>query len=199
MTVFIPEDYGLAEFRHQLSGDAEPMITTCGFHIPGDAATADQVAEQFGDAWSGAGHPFDPTYATTLWTFTECVVTMRKDGDLYEGVEVYGLPGANTTTQPPSNCALLIRKNSGVLGRRNRGRFYQPPFDIPMTYVDVRGGLSGTLTTRKQAEYQSFFDDADAAATPLVILHSVSEILPRVITSLSVQSTLATQRRRMRP
>lgn len=199
MGVVINTGYGQAEFWHRLSGDAEPMITTIGFKDETPGATATAIATTLSGLWQGSAKPFTVSLADSQWTYERCRVTLAVSGDLQLGENLANVVGSNVTVTVPKNCCALVRKGTGVLGRRNRGRMYLPPYALATAFVDRNGMISSTFLTPLQTALNTFLGAMDTAGYQAVILHSTSEVLPTVITSLVVQPQIATQRRRLRP
>lgn len=106
--------------------------------------------------------------------------------------------GGNFESVPPSVCA-LVRKNTDVLGRQGRGRMYLPWF-IDETNVGEAGDISSTTTSALQSALNAFYADCEAADCDLEIMHPTTANLthPTKITSFTVESVVATQRRRQR-
>jgi hypothetical protein len=112
-------------------------------------------------------------------------------------VEEPGTGGAGEF--PPPNCSLLVRKNTGRAGRKERGRMYWPLFSILDADVDdtgiidptVLGVITGNIADfKEQLDLSPFVDD-------IVLLHESAET-PTVVISWGVESLLGTQRRRLR-
>jgi hypothetical protein len=106
-----------------------------------------------------------------------------------------GVGGSDLSDQAPPNVAYLVRKGTALGGRKNRGRMYLPGVDEG----EVLQG--GTIQPGKLAGVEAAVDAFMAAMIAdghtLVVLHNGPEI-PTEITSLTVDGTVATQRRRLR-
>lgn len=133
-------------------------------------------------------------------------VTVGQDGEdpLRQFVPRVGAGvGTSTDDKLPQNCAMLVRKNTALGGRRNRGRFF-----IPGMLTEEGVNNVGIIGSSDRGAYQggidSFFAELTTStpALPMVILHNtggVSPIIdPTVVVSLTVDSTISTQRRRLR-
>jgi hypothetical protein len=110
--------------------------------------------------------------------------------------------GDSTVGMLPQNCALLVRKNTGLGGRKNRGRFFLPGMVSEEGVNNV-----GIIDTADRTAYQGGADAFLAALgtgdliLPMVILHNDygdDTPDPTPVTSLTVDSTISTQRRRLR-
>lgn len=204
MTLLIPPGYLHAVYEFSFTGDAEPMVTTCGHEI---------------DTASGASGDLAPNdlfnlYANNLLTGQAADVTLV-------GVTVYvgqdgGLPLVFTSDEPavagsggadslPPNSAVLVRKRTDSAGRRGRGRMYLP--GVPRGQVFDTGLLNTTYVSNLQLEATAFHEALTALPGgrlyPPVVLHRSEgagvEPAPTPITHFIVEDRIATQRRRLRP
>lgn len=186
----IPEGHGQVTWF--FSGDAVPTsaAVTCGFFNAIDQA-ASACAIELGIQWENE--------MTDLYTDELALVAVRVklgpnvDGPMAEVIAT-GLGTASGTAVPP-NTALCVRKNTNVGGREGQGRFFIP--GIPEASVDQSGQLEAGYATAAQSVCTSFLASCEANDLPLEVLHN-SNRSPSGITTLSVQSRVATQRRRLR-
>jgi hypothetical protein len=207
MGIRVPDGYLEVAYRHALVGDAEEMLVTQGFKIfdiPSNIAT---FAGQVADLW--VTHILPNIGAE--YTFKGVHLAFGPDG---QGIR-FSLERTQASTnalQPlPQNTAVLVRKNTGLGGRRNRGRMYIP--GVPEGSVSS----SGALFVAYQTEFQSDINNWQAANIALIdiefhaLFHATPDdtstgvpvpqpaIAPSAVTSMTVQSKVATQRRRLRP
>lgn len=103
-------------------------------------------------------------------------------------------------TTPPS-VALVVSKNTGLLGPRHRGRMYMPGLDEGQIGED--GIVSGSERNAWQTSIDALFASlvADAAVNQLVLFHDVSTPnanTPDIITSFTVRTTVGNMRPRQR-
>lgn len=106
-----------------------------------------------------------------------------------------GWAGTNPSAVASAQVSILVRKNSAQGGRTGRGRFYMPGVSEPG--VDP----AGVLDPSYRQDWQNAFDDILAAMeladTPMQLaFQDGSEAI--LVTSLEVDSRVATQRRRLR-
>jgi hypothetical protein len=113
--------------------------------------------------------------------------------------------GEETSGMLPPNCALLVKKQSATGGRKGRGRLYIP-WIIQENAVDDAGVIDGASVTARQLDASGWLTNlagggSGTYTTPMVILHDSSgagaEPAPSVVTALTVDNRIATQRRRM--
>lgn len=199
MGVLIPVGYGQASIHWRCEGATSDSVCTFGFN----PATLDPVtdAQAIYDAlYSGSGdlYPCNAAAMSTDWTFLGVSVTEMDDTGPLIGEAFSSVVGTASVSPVPINSAVLIRKNTASGGRKNRGRMYIPPIRPTESNVDAMGNIESADVTAIQTRWDSFFTALnEVAELPMVILHSAADT-PTVVTSLSVQSRLATQRRRMR-
>jgi hypothetical protein len=107
-------------------------------------------------------------------------------------------PGTATATDTPQ-VAVLVRKNTALGGRAGRGRLYLP--GVADQQITPGGILSGGFITDLQETFDAFFDELGNTNLFPLLLHQAGSPLstPTPITGFSVQSVIATQRRRVRP
>lgn len=112
-------------------------------------------------------------------------------------IEPSGNDGQGDPTGAP-NLAFLIRKETAIGGRAGRGRMFLP--GVPETSVDPGGQITSTAVTNLQGQLDNFLLELEGVDLPLVVLHSAGSPIstPTPITGLSVQTTGATQRQRLR-
>jgi hypothetical protein len=185
------------KFRFVLSGDTEEMLCTIGVETTA-ASTADRIAacNSAMDAW---GDNILPLQANDYTLVGVDGVFGDASGDIPISSTDGPRTGAETDAPVPQNTAVLVKKVSGLGGRRNRGRFYVPGIsvlDIGNTGIINSGPLASWGTAVNNfllgMESGSFMDN-------LVIFHSSAPLTPTVIADLDVDPIVATQRRRLRP
>lgn len=192
----VPVGYGQLTALISLAGDQEIMSTGIGLRFD-DADAVDQTLVN--------------AYSTTFSVFLKGAMANVYS---YEGLNLFigttlgdrsfdSSTGAGVGTAGvaplPQNTSALVRKSSGFAGRKNRGRMFIP--GIREANVGDNGELSGAEITRLQTLVDSFMSTmlAQASILDLVILHSFGDATePTVITAMTVDGIVATQRRRLR-
>lgn len=145
-----------------------------------------------------------------IWVAEMCAY-MTTDVDILQARVKYGPNATGPTedwngaasgdetgpTTQPAEC-MLIRKNTSLGGRQGRGRFYLP--GMRSTFLTPSGLWDSSLVTSQQTEVNQWLAAMIAADIPPVLLHGVgtSDTTPEDIVSLTVDSRVATQRRRNR-
>jgi hypothetical protein len=179
------------------TGTAAPLgaEVTCG--VFSDANTdADNIADLAGGVWAA-------TILTAQVTTITLASVKAKVGpnDVGPSAEVaVGTAGSQIGSGAAPGTAYLVKKNTALGGRRNRGRMYIPGVDEDK--VNPSGGITPSWITTVQTTLDDFFDGMAAVDLPLVVLHTqvpgITQPSPVTITGLTLDQTVATQRRRLR-
>jgi hypothetical protein len=189
--MFVPNGFAHVLGRISVPGDNEEMAITYG--VEGNAgldqAAVDFLSSETGDFLTGV--------MGNVYRFEGVVVTIGQSGaDLIltsEDGAAQGTQGANLL---PQNCSALFKKSTGVGGRKNRGRFYVP--GIAEALVGDTGVLSAGAITQFQGQADDFLGDLNTALLPMVVLHTSPLDTPTTVTALTIDTRIATQRRRLR-
>ncbi len=110
--------------------------------------------------------------------------------------------GANTQagglvgSSVPSNVAVLIKKTSATGGRIGRGRSFLP-WAVDEATVDQVGIIAVSQVALIQTAVTNFLNNLSTGNVPMVILHSTALSLPPLVTALTPDRLVATQRRRL--
>jgi hypothetical protein len=200
MTIALKELEGVARWVLQQEGDSAPFNVTQGFTAVGLAAAQNFVDEMVA-TWD----------ANLQSATTEDVTLVEVNGLWFDGTNEHsliadaGLVGTGGPGVLPSNCALLIKKQTAFAGRAFRGRAYWPSM-LAEGDVDINGIIDGATVTALQTAFDLVFDDLDTAvfgAGPAVLHDKVTagvvdptEATP--MTGFLVRNKIGTQRRRMR-
>jgi hypothetical protein len=190
--VLIP--FGTSQINFQFTGIAVPNGAEITLGVDNSLGlTPVQVGTAALAAWTNAN--MEDQYVGGM-TLVNIHVKNGPNATGPQGDVTAGVTGGLGGTAVPPNTTVLIRKNTGSGGRRGAGRIYMPGMDE----ADVSGG--GDLTPVRQAAVQGFWDafetELTAADIGPILLHADAVEPPYTITSFSVQSLTATQRRRLR-
>jgi hypothetical protein len=119
-------------------------------------------------------------------------------GDIL-GQRLATITGSVSDACPPSNCALLVNKSTALGGRRYRGRMFVPVAQINEGAVDSVGVVSGSTLTAAATAWNTAYTNLVADdVIPHLFHQGGGAPVPTVVTAFTVQTQLATQRRRMR-
>jgi hypothetical protein len=183
-------------FGYRTTGDPDLMYT----HLAYDLTDApDQTSVDAGFA------QFNTLFRVQVnsdWTLEGHFILVGSDPGTvrwdYGGAAVAGNSGLATV---PQNTAWLVKKISGLGGRRNRGRMYFP--GVSESVVDNKGELtSGQITALNtlvgSLKVGGSVHTAFGFLGQMQILHETGSQTPTEVTDLVVQKVVATQRRRLR-
>lgn len=197
MGVVIPSNEYQAIYRWSMTGDPEEMVTTCGFRIDFVGSQQERCDELYGQAVAAGSIAGGGLLSG--WTFVGVTLYWMDPIDgihVYEHVEpVDGGAGADVSL--PNNCAVLVKKSTGLAGPKNRGRFYLPPYQCQEGEVSRAGVHSNTQFNAIQAELNGWHGNMTLNDCTPVVQHSDgSPSIP--ITSFDLSTRIATMRKRMR-
>lgn len=196
MTITVPVGFGMATIVWQAIGHSREAVTTFGYD-PG-ALDPQSHADTIYDLFNNAGAPGVATIISDNWQFVGIRCSERDDPGPLFGEHIEPITGIFIGGAVPSNCAVLISKQTGVGGRRNKGRMYVPPVWPNEAAINARGILTTPDATTLSNRWNQFRADCATAGLPWVLFHSEVPFTPTPVTTLSVSTQLATQRRRMR-
>lgn len=190
---------GIGRWILQQTGDDQPYNVTLGF-------TADSVgsAGDFVDEMA-------TTWVTNLRSSTTTAVTLvGTEGLFYDGTHEHSLAhdvgdaGTGGTGVLPSNCALLVAKNTDFAGRKFRGRMYWPSM-LAEGNVDINGIIDSSVVTALQGHFDAVFTALDgvSGASPALLHDKVTDGVlddtpATLLSSFTVKPKIGTQRRRLR-
>lgn len=128
-------------------------------------------------------------------------VTIGQDGgDPTVGFGPRDDPGGRSTSGPSPAIALLVRKRTGLGGRRNRGFMYLP-WATGESQIDEAGNIAGGEVDVWNGVLDSFHGSLAGDGYPMVILHDAGLSAvpdPTPVASLDLKSRVSNQVRRQR-
>lgn len=178
-------------------GDPDPYVVTFAGEIETPPFTqdhCDSVAFQCAGELGGL-----------LWDEESMVMLNARvgnDGPPFIYSSPMNAPGTSSADRPPQNVSLIFRKNTGLGGRRNRGRMFWP--SVSEASLDGVGNVAGSTISTTEGLLNDWMEGTfgpSAVGTNLsqmVILHSTPPATPTPVTSLTVDPVCGTQRRRLR-
>lgn len=203
MAVVIPDDYAQVTLNWSHSESERQWSTVLG--VQASASTANEVGDNVIAAWTNELRQAMDT-SISLATVT---VRMGPSSGPDQGISLempVNVAGLEAMTGAPSNCTVLVRKLTAFGGRANRGRNFWPGM-IADGNVDEVGRLDESHQDYLQVRFVDFFaalgsgNGGTGALTPAVILHDEESPStdPRLVSAVSVERLIGTQRRRVRP
>lgn len=188
--MIIPVGYGHVTHFFTGSGLPNGAAVTYGVQLTGSDFIETRAASLH-SAW-------EDSFLTLQMSSVTLAATRLKYGPAVSGQSydhVEALPGTQSGQQAPPNTAMLVKKITGLGGRKNRGRFYIP--GISDDAVSSNGTILPGSLVLWQAEATTFLADLDTRGLPMYLLHNSSSD-PTEVSSLGVDGIAATQRRRLR-
>jgi len=103
--------------------------------------------------------------------------------------------GEKTGEGSSSAVALLVKKNTGLGGKKGSGRLYIP--GIAESDIGSDGTIDSTALGVYQASLSDWLSEMTSLDVPMLLLHN-DATTPNLVLSLAVDPVAATQRRRQR-
>lgn len=221
MPLTIPAGAGIASFEVDNAYDTGPMFITLGVR-PSVAPWGDLHTKVLRVMF---GRHIMPNLGIAQ-KFRGVTARIRQDGggdDIWVSSQTPEIAGGVAQSILPQNSAFLARKITARAGRRGRGRWFVP--GVPENSVDDGGTLTAGAVTAMNTALANFLagitapDPADGlAVTPLVLHGNASHSerstgggittititqgaagpLPDVITAMTIDPRIGSQRRRLR-
>lgn len=217
MGVEIPPGYGQATLIFQCDGVPSPMNVTFGYEFAGqegDGRKPDVQAAAIRTAAVAANSFLPAAEFSSEYVFMGVDVNTMDGTGEGVGTSRFSLRGSIVGSSPlPPNCAILVKKNTAIGGRKFKGRMYLPPMFWGEGEVSASGyNAQSSVYNDLQARLATFIQLLGTAGYPMMLLHSIpgsggefgggdfpgDPPPPTLVTSLTVQPQIATQRRRLR-
>lgn len=197
--MYWPAGFALVTHYMVQEGDSEPMLTTIGCSSTGLPGGASDIANTFVTSWE------------------DNLAGLFSVDSALDHVEVAAGPSsapirADSTNGPVAgtassgivlpNTSVLVRKQTGLGGRKGRGRMYWPCFGQVQNMTGnglLVGGFMGTIQGAFDDWAAQIVDSTGPGAVGELYLFHAEEEAPTQIEAMIVQQRLATQRRRLRP
>jgi hypothetical protein len=187
----IPSGYAQCALQLQALYDTDPWYITFGIQSP---IVTDVAMNVFSEC---------VTQFVSLLDSSVSLVGVRVRDEERVDEWTASTPGTMSGSTLPSNCALLVKKQTASIGRKHRGRMYWPAM-VQVADCTEAGVVASARVTAVQAKMTAFKAGMATRGFDLYILHS--ELLtepgtapaPTAITNLTVSGLIATQRRRLR-
>jgi hypothetical protein len=200
MGVVIPNGELQATFMFTCGGSPKTPTWNLGFKADnggGASSTAEEIYNAFAEAVAGPDLPYQPAGMNDAWTFLGVRVSIASMSGPIVAEYIDPVVGTTTASALPMNCTMLLTKRTNAGGRRNRGRGYLPAAHLAESAVDSVGIINPTLVTSMQGLYDNAFDKLTSGALEPCVHHSDGGG-GTVISSWTIGSLIATQRRRIR-
>lgn len=192
----LPEGYSNCRFIFTLTGVLDPMSFAIGVQST-NVTTPGAMAGMMYTAYTDIFIP-DGGAMVEGWTFLGTSLTRTVGGEPVVAENIDPIVSTSSVDGLLVNSAVLVRKNTASGGRKNRGRMFIPPFDLQEEIINSAGVINNADVTDYQIQWDAFGLALEAADLVPFLYHSSPLDDPTPITSFTVQSLAATQRRRMR-
>lgn len=196
MPLQIPAGYAQLNMIYQVIGGVRPSEVTIGFK-GNPASNAADIAVIANTLFTAVNRPGAAARMSRDWTFLGVRCMLMTESGPTVGEQFTTVTGTGAWDALPSNLAVLIRKNTGLGGRANRGRMFVPPTGVSETGANQLGAMTAPARTQIQSDWDGWFTAMKATVEKFYLFHNETAI-PSEVTGLAVQSLMATQRRRMR-
>jgi len=190
--MIIPVGFAQINWHFIVADGTRDAQCTIAVDHSGGSGTPDDLAAIAQDAMASAVMPD----VSDTWQLDKTHVKFGPNATGLEADNFDTATGGASAASVPSNTAVLVRKVTAEGGRRQRGRLYM--VGLPETARLGSDRILDANVTTLQGDWNDLktaFDDADL---PLVLLHGHPDDTPTVISHMTVENVLATQRRRMR-
>lgn len=167
--IFPRDEEGEWTFHYAGVAPAGDVVVTIGFHCDDPSSYDQNSNDDVSDEWK-------VVVASTLcsqMTYTRLTTLINTSGTVKQFETIANQPGGLTgNTMLPLNSAVVVKKQTGLAGRRNRGRIYLP--GIPEDAVDDSGNVLGSFLTTINSKLNTFQANCIANVSPdceVAILH----------------------------
>lgn len=205
MALVIPQHFAQVLHSFSLSGDPEPFAITYGVQVEDPPLATDAT---------GLATSLSGLFISNVIPNVSSLITLIGTEVIYQGDPPPAPPvvgavasttaGGNTGATPlvPQNTAFLIHKRTSLGGRKGRGRCYLP--GVAEGQVDnvgvVASATVGSFNTALAAWRTAIVSSSDFVG--MVVLHDDASLTPlpapTLVTSINMDTRVATQRRRLR-
>ena len=198
MATVLPNGYSRWVPTFTLDGSVK-IFQTVFMVSNGTNTTAADVDTMMRTCFAGTGTPFAAASMYIGFTLAKSEAWFASGGDVFYHLNEAPIVGTKAgSNASPINTSTLIKKNTGLSGKRYRGRHMLPNLTV------AENGISqaGIIDTGSLAAIQTLWTTAFAAITAtnsdLFLGHSVSEIAPTQITSLQALPKVGSMPHRIR-
>lgn len=198
--IIIPNGYTNAVLTWAMPGRVNPVSVTLGL-TSNPAFTDIEEAEAVWDAAHGSTSIAPAPAMYTGISFTGVKVSRMIGGALHVAewsVTTAGSKAGGSAVYVLDSTAFLVRKVTGLAGRKYRGRIYAPVTGWQQGNISTAGHWDDPAYGDVGDRWTVFFGALSTALLPPVLLHSHVDDEPTPLVGLNAQRFSATQRRRLR-
>lgn len=199
---------GLALIVQPLQRSDSPVHASITAAVSTTETPTVAVAQDIADAWYPAFHTawFDVVDDQVTFGPTEVRLGDGSTTPLEAFFTGTLLVGDNDSDMNPPQISCLVKKTTGLSGRRNRGRYFMP-YALQDTAVDENGVVSSATVSFLNGKQDTFLGALDSAGFPMVIANKILDsgpppfvtdwLLGATVLNLRVENMVGTQRRRL--
>lgn len=193
---FIPAGSARVTMGYTRTGDPEAMLNVFGVNT---SLSGTAVCDAVKDSWVTALKGDQASDIFLAFVRAEMGTASGAPPYLTFEVTYNEAGGASAYAQAPPNVAVLVKKSTGVAGRQGRGRLFWPV--VGESFSNNVGIVDSAVLADLQDGFTTFMDTLILNDADMVILHGSGQpiTIPSVVTALTVDPKVATQRRRLRP
>jgi hypothetical protein len=170
----------------------QPVTNVIGVRKP--FSTSEEITETVLAAWIATNGPRTRQQSTTVLKDIRAMFLGVEDGEVYVRPATGG--GVLTDQKSTNAACALISIGGTSRARTSKGRLYFGPLGEPQIESDGRT-VTAAYRTSLQASFVQFDDQLAADGMEWVVVsRKLQDVTP--VTQIAVQSTIATQRRRIR-
>lgn len=199
LDVIFPPGYGQFSMKFQCDDSARNAFCTFAFrNIPG--LTAEEADEELRNIWYVTGRPAAAAGMSDQWRALGTYTLLQNIGFQTSFTFDANTVGTETSAVPGASQSVVVNKRTPNAGKRFRGRFGWPPFIVAEEDVDAGGRIGNTKLTILQGRFTAALNAMNVASLPMVLLHTrivdSEQIMPTLVTSLTVNPLMGIQRKR---
>lgn len=195
--MIIPAGYAQANYIFSGTGLPQGAEITMGYAMADPVPTPAEMAAELLADWNLAD--MDSQYTSSA-TLSGILVKYGPNATGPSAIQPAAVVGTMAGEGISPNVSWLVRKNTGFGGRSGRGRFYLPQPGEGI--INAAGVITGAALTAMQTDLNAWHAANVSSGFVPTLLHSAASGIPITdplpITSFTVDSTVATQRRRLR-
>jgi dUTPase len=198
MGTILTNGYGLWKPTLTLAGSTKIFQTAWLFKNE-TSASASGAGNTIRGYWTVSGAPFFASNMYVGYTLASTETYVMLGGVLTYDLNSTAIVGTKTASSgTPINTSVIVKKNTGVVGKRYRGRSMLPNMTVPELNISQAGIIDATGLAIVQGQYDQLFTSWSLSSYPPYLGHSVSEIAPTLIGSLTVNPKVGSMPHRIR-
>lgn len=198
MGTFLPNGYGLWKPTLTLDGTTKIFQTTFMFKY-NTAQTAASLNTFGRTVFASAGRPLVAGNMYVGYTFARSESYLMTAGVLTYDLNESAIIGTKVSgLGTPINTSIIVKKNTGIVGKRYRGRSMLPNMTVAESNISQAGIIDGTGLGVIQGQYDAVTAAWSTVDWVPVLGHTTSEVLPTEIITLTVNPKVGSMPHRIR-